>query len=145
MGRDGTHKSSRSCCVASDRPERPNRNRNVNYPLRFHENLPCFFEPPFAKAAPAARAPVVPDRHDLGIMVNFWRKVNHHEVVYDRITTGSAAIRSLPKLGPIEDRKMRRRSERGFSPTCRPMPPERGDSCVRGRTEAAWIPVAPHT
>jgi hypothetical protein len=83
MSRGGTHKSSRSCEIAADRPEKPNGNRNMNYPLRFHEILPACSNP-LSKGRTGREAAVVPDRRASIIMVNFWQKVNHHEVVYDR-------------------------------------------------------------
>jgi hypothetical protein len=41
-------------------------------------------QPPFSKGRTGREAAVVPDRRISMIMVNFWQKVNHHEVVYDR-------------------------------------------------------------
>lgn len=64
---------------------------------------------PAPKAAPAARPPVIQDRHRFTIMVNFWLKVNHHEVVCNR--------------------KMRKAAERDFSQARQP-PSRRGDSCA---------------
>jgi hypothetical protein len=45
--------------------------------------------------------PVDSGRQTLRIMVNFWRKVNHHEVVYDRNSNQFGAIGELSRLPKI--------------------------------------------
>jgi hypothetical protein len=56
---------------------------------------------PFPKSAPAGRRLSIQAAELFKIMVNFWRKVNHHEVVYSRNYNQIGAIGELSGLPKI--------------------------------------------